>query len=155
MSISNHKHGMAEEPQARAATIQREADFAATREVVLRGLAAHNESRVGPRNAQPLALSLRDEAGTMVGGLVGELKWQWLYVDLFWIDEGHRGAGHGEALLAMAEQAARDFGARGVYLGTMSIQAPDFYPRMGYRECGRMDDYPVAGQTFHHFMKAL
>ncbi|AZO81690.1 hypothetical protein BLM15_23780 [Bosea sp. Tri-49] len=146
---------MAEEPQARGATIQREADFAATREVVLRGLAAHNESKVGPRNTQPLALSLRDEAGAMVGGLVGELKWEWLYVDLFWIDEGHRGAGHGEALLAMAEQAARDYGARGVYLGTMSIQAPDFYPRMGYRECGRMDDYPVAGQTFHHFMKAL
>ena len=32
---------------------------------------------------------------------------------------------------------------------------PGFYPRMGYRECGRMEDYPVAGQSFHHFMKAL
>lgn len=137
------------------ATIQREADVAATREAVVRGLSAHNEARVGPRKAEPLALSLRDENGAMVGGLIGELKWQWLYVDLFWIDEAHRGAGHGEALMAMAEQAARDYGARGVYLGTMSIQAPGFYPRMGYRECGRMEDYPVAGQTFHHFMKAL
>ncbi|WP_332682095.1 GNAT family N-acetyltransferase [Bosea sp. (in: a-proteobacteria)] len=137
------------------ATIQREADFAATREAVLRGLSAHNQAKVGPRNAQPLALSLRNEAGTMVGGLVGELKWEWLHVDLFWIDEAHRGGGHGEALLAMAEQAARDYGARGVYLGTMSIQAPGFYPRMGYRECGRMEDYPVAGQTLHHFMKTL
>lgn len=91
----------------------------------------------------------------MVGGLIGELKWEWLYVDLFWIDEAHRGAGHGEALLAMAEQAARDRGARGVYLSTMSIQAPGFYPRMGYRECGRMEGYPVAGQSFHHFMKTL
>lgn len=142
-------------PERQLASIQREADFAATREAVLRGLAAHNEAKVGPRNTQPLALSLRDEAGTIVGGLIGELKWEWLYVDLFWIDEGHRGAGHGEALLGMAEQAARDYGARGVYLGTMSIQAPGFYPRMGYRECGRMEDYPIAGQTFHHFMKAL
>ena len=137
------------------ATVQREADVAATREAVLRGLSAHNEARVGPRNTQPLALSLRDEAGAMVGGLVGELKWDWLYIDLFWIDEAHRGAGHGEALLAMAEQAARDHGARGVYLGTMSVQAPGFYPKMGYRECGRMADYPVAGECFHHFTKAL
>ncbi|TCR67277.1 GNAT family N-acetyltransferase [Bosea sp. BK604] len=145
----------AAEPAAGAATVQHEADFATTREVVLRGLSAHNEARIGPRNTQPLALSLRDEAGAMVGGLVGELKWEWLYVDLFWIDEAHRGAGHGEALLAMAEQAARDYGARGVYLATMSIQAPGFYPRMGYRECGRMEDYPVAGQRIHHFVKAL
>lgn len=145
----------AAEPAAGAATIQREADFAATREAVLRGLSAHNEARVGPRRTEPLALSLRNEAGTVVGGLIGELKWEWLYVDLLWIDEAHRGAGHGEALLAMAEQAARDHGARGVYLATMSIQAPGFYPRMGYREFGRMEDYPVAGQRIHHFVKAL
>lgn len=137
------------------ATIQREPDFAGTREAVLRGLSAHNEAKVGPRNTQPLAISLRDEAGAMIGGLVGELKWEWLYVDLFWIDEAHRGAGHGEALLAQAEQAARDYGARGVYLVTMSVQAPGFYARMGYRECGRMEDYPVAGQRLHHFTKAL
>jgi GNAT superfamily N-acetyltransferase len=142
-------------PEQCSVSIQRETDVAATREAVVKGLSAHNEARVGPRRTEPLALSLRDEAGTMVGGLIGELKWEWLYVDLLWVDEAHRGAGHGEALLAMAEQTARDHGARGVYLGTMSIQAPGFYPRMGYRECGRMEDYPVAGQTFHHFTKAL
>lgn len=155
MADSPQVQANAASPERQLASIQRETDFAGTREAVLRGLAAHNEARVGPRNTQPLALSLRDEAGTIVGGLVGELKWQWLYVDLFWIEEAYRGTGHGEALLGMAEQAARAYGARGVYLGTMSIQAPGFYPRMGYRECGRMEDYPVAGQTFHHFTKAL
>ncbi len=138
-----------------SATIQHEADVAATREAVVRGLSAYNEARVGPRRMQPLALSLRDEAGVIVGGLIGELKWEWLYVDLLWIDEAYRGAGHGEALLKMAEQAARDHGARGVHLATMSIQAPGFYPRMGYSEYGRMEDYPVAGQRIHHFVKAL
>ena len=126
-----------------------------TRAAVLRGLTAHNQSKVGPRNAKPLTLSLRDESGTIVGGLVGELKWEWLYVDLLWIDEAHRGGGFGEALMAQAEQEAREHGAKGVFLGTMSIQAPEFYPRLGYRECGRMENYPVAGQTLHHFTKAL
>ena len=126
-----------------------------TRAVIMRGLTAHNQARVGQRNTKPLTLSLRDDTGAIVGGLVGELKWEWLYIDMLWIDETQRGAGFGEALVRQAEQAAREHGAKGVYLGTMSIQAPEFYPRLGYRECGRMADYPVAGQTFHHFTKAL
>lgn len=126
-----------------------------TRAAVLRGLSGHNQSKVGPRNSKPVTISLRDDSGEIVGGLVGELKWEWLYVDLLWIDEHHRGAGLGEGLVAQAEQEAREHGAKGVYLATMSIQAPDFYPRLGYRECGRMENYPVAGQTLHHFTKAL
>jgi GNAT superfamily N-acetyltransferase len=137
------------------ATLQRETDTTATNEAVLRGLSDYNAASVGPRNSCPLAISLRDEAGTIVGGLIGELKWQWLHVDLLWIDDAHRGLGYGDRLMAMAEQEAREFGARGVYLSTMSLQAPDFYPRLGYRECGRMEDYPVVGQRVYHFAKRL
>ena len=136
------------------ATIQRETDIAETATAVLRGLSDYNAARAGPRNSRPLALSPRDEAGAIVGGLIGKLKWQWLHVDLLWIGDAHRGAGHGEALAA-AEEAARDHEARGVYLSTMSLQAPGFYPRLGYHECGRMEDYPIAGHRIHHFMKAL
>jgi len=132
-----------------------EPDQDETRAAVQRGLASHNQSRVGARNTKPLAISLRDADGTIVGGLVGELKWEWLHVDLFWIDESQRGTGRGAAMLAQAEREAREHGARGVHLSTMSIQAPEFYPKMGYRECGRMADYPVSGQTLHHFTKAL
>lgn len=136
-----------------AITVEPEQDE--TRAAVLRGLSAHNQVRVGSRNGTPLTISLRAVDGTILGGLVGELKWEWLHVDLFWIDESQRGSGQGAAIIAEAEQRARDYGARGVYLSTMSIQAPGFYPRLGYRECGRMENYPVAGQTLHHFTKAL
>lgn len=137
------------------ATLRREIDIAETKEAVIAGLSAYNAARVGPRNLEPLALSLRDEDGAIVGGLIGELKWQWLHVDLLWIDKAHRGRGHGEALVAMAEQAARDHGARGVYLSTMSIQAPDFYPKLGYIQYGVLENYPVAGERIHQFAKAL
>ena len=137
------------------ATLQRESDVAATREAVIAGLSAFNAARAGARNSEPLAISLRDDAGAIVGGLIGELKWEWLHIDLLWIDEAHRGAGHGEALVAMAENAAREHGASGVYLSTMSLQAPGFYPKFGYRQCGLMEDYPVAGHRIYHFAKAL
>jgi GNAT superfamily N-acetyltransferase len=137
------------------ATLRREIDVAETKDAVIAGLSAYNAAIIGPRNAEPLVLSLRDDTGSIVGGLVGELKWQWLYVDLLWIDEAYRGQGHGEGLIAMAEQAARDHGARGVYLATMSIQAPDFYPKLGYTQYGLLEDYPVAGHRIHQFAKAL
>ena len=69
------------------ATLQRESDVAATREAVVAGLSAYNAARVGPRNSEPLALSLRDDDGVIVGGLIGELKWEWLHIDLLWIDD--------------------------------------------------------------------
>ena len=137
------------------AMLQRETDIAETSEAVKAGLSAYNAARVGPRNSEPLAISLRDDDGTIVGGLIGELKWQWLHVDLLWIDEAHRGMGHGEALVMMAEAAARDHGARGVYLATMSLQAPDFYPKLGYAQYGVLEDYPVAGHRILQFAKAL
>ena len=47
------------------------------------GLSHHNAAVVGPRNSQPLpALSLRDDDGVIVGGLIGELKWQWLSISI-------------------------------------------------------------------------
>ena len=63
------------------ATLQRESDVAATREAVVAGLSAYNAARVGPRNSEPVALSLRDDHGVIVGGLIGELKWEWLHID--------------------------------------------------------------------------
>lgn len=49
--------------ESKRPTIQRETDFAATREAVLRGLAAHNEARVGPRNAEPWRSACATRAG--------------------------------------------------------------------------------------------
>lgn len=137
------------------ATIRREEDGAATREAVFRGLLAHNEAKVGPRNTKPLSLSLRDAEGNIVGGLVGELKWGWLHVDMLWVDEIIRGNGYGETLLATAEREAREHGATGIYLNTGSRQAPAFYEKLGYQEYGRLENYPVAGSSLHHFMKTL
>ena len=65
------------------------ADIAAVRA----GVMAHNDAAVGRALVQPLALYVRDESGTIRGGLVGYLAWQWLYVDLLWVDTPLRGRG--------------------------------------------------------------
>jgi GNAT superfamily N-acetyltransferase len=74
--------------------------------------------------------------------------------DLLWVKEEHRGQGHGQRLLALAEQEARQRGAKGAYLDTFSFQAPDFYRKKGYEVFGVMQDFPEGHQRYY-FRKQL
>lgn len=114
------------------------------RAVVSAGLMRHNDCFLPPdRERHPFALSLRDGTGAVVGGLVGEMRMDWLYVDLLWVDESLRGRGQGKALLDLAEAEARRRGATHMHLSTWSFQAPDFYKANGFTEFGRISDHPA------------
>lgn len=125
------------------------------KDAVGKGLTAHND-RFLPRARErtPFAASLRDDAGKIVGGLIGELRLDWLYVDWLWVDDSQRGGGHGAALMALAEQEARKAGKTHIILWTWSFQAPEFYRSLGYVECGRITDHPKGHEVFH-FVKRL
>ncbi|KGF70374.1 GCN5 family acetyltransferase [Hoeflea sp. BAL378] len=74
----------------------------------------------------------------LAGGLVGYSIQGWLYIKLLGVAETERGNGIGRALLAKAEEYARETGLVGVYLDTFEFQAPRFYKELGYTECGRL-----------------
>ena len=93
-------------------------------------------------NYKPLAIFLRDADNQIMGGLVGETCWQWLYVDVLWVHGSLRGAGYGEALLAAAEQQAMKRGCQYAYLDTFSFQAPEFYQKRGYIVFGELPNFP-------------
>ena len=44
-----------------------------------------NESQAGPRHTQRFALTIRDEGGKLLGGLVGEMFWTFLFVADLWV----------------------------------------------------------------------
>lgn len=112
------------------------------------GLMAFNESAVGPATITRLALYARDADGTIRGGLVGFLAWQWLSVDLLWVDQPLRGQGYGAALLAEAEAMAREAGCVAVRLDTYEFQARPFYERQGYSVYGELEGYPAGTRTY-------
>ena len=91
----------------------------------------------------PLAIALRSKGGRIDGGLVGHSVWGWLYVNFLWVAEELRGGGHGQRLLAAAENQAEQRGCHGVWLHTISFQAPAFYERQGYRKFGELSDMPT------------
>lgn len=60
-----------------------------------------------------------------------------------------RGHGLGAGLLATAEAEIRRRGCDRIAPNTHSFQAPDFYARFGYTECGRTLGYPHGHDDIH------
>lgn len=112
------------------------------RSAIWDGLRVYNEAHAGPAGTRPFAVFARDEAGRAVGGLHGDLRWDWLHVDNFWLPEALRGRGLGSALLRAAESLALDHGCVGSYLDTFEFQALPFYQRHGYTVFGVLDGFP-------------
>ncbi len=113
------------------------------------GLRAFNRRHMPPSDPEPLQILLRDEAGTIHGGLLATTRWHWLLVEILWVDDDHRGRGYGSALLGRAEAIARGRGCRRVALDTAEFQALGFYQKAGYRIFGTLEDRPPGWKTFY------
>jgi GNAT superfamily N-acetyltransferase len=118
------------------------------------GLRAFNDAQAGPATMTPFAFYVRDGAGETRGGLVGFLAWQWLTIDLLWLDEPLRGQGYGSALLEQAESFARAAGCMAARLDTYEFQARPFYERHGYTVFAVLEGYPAGTRTYY-LTKAL
>lgn len=118
------------------------------------GLDAYNIAQAGQQNFQRLCYALQGSDEGIVGGVLGEIYWEWLHIDLLWIKEELRGRGYGSQLLAAVEEGARQRGATNVFLDTFSFQAPDFYTKHGYRVFGELPDFPPGHQRYF-LMKVL
>ncbi|MFL5605250.1 MAG: GNAT family N-acetyltransferase [Gemmatimonadaceae bacterium] len=117
--------------------------------MVQAGLRAFNVARIGDPREEPVHIFVRDVHGAIVGGLLGHIRWRWLYVAKLWVDDAHRGAGSGSALMKAAEEHGRARGCIGVYLDTFEYQARPFYEKLGYSLFGTLEGYPPGYRQFH------
>src|SRR5436305_14341710 len=123
------------------ATITVERTIGTTKKAVLAGLAGYNHEHMGAQRLKGLAVSLKDRS-KIVGGVVGQIWTTVLFIQFFWIEQKHRGQGHGMKLIAAIEDEARRIGAVRSHVDTMSFQAPGFYRSCGYEDFGAIDGYP-------------
>jgi GNAT superfamily N-acetyltransferase len=135
------------------ARIQVDRHHAAARRKIVAGLIAYNAEKVGKSPYKALTITLR-ESRRIVGGVAGWTWKDWCLIDLLWIEAAHRGKGRGSALIDRAEAEARKRGAKYVFLDTFSFQAPGFYKKLGYKEFGRLKNFP-SGHSRHFFQKTL
>ncbi|MDA1080282.1 MAG: GNAT family N-acetyltransferase [Gemmatimonadetes bacterium] len=115
----------------------------AVRSAVFAGLRAFNEEHAGDSERRPLLVAAKDADERLIGGLVGETAWGWLFIDLLWVAESKRRNGVGRDLVARAEEEALQRGCIGAFLDTLDFQARPFYEKLSYTVFGVQDDYPI------------
>lgn len=119
-------------------------------EFVQARLREYNISKVGDDDHhRTLAIFLRDAEGPILGGLLGDTYWGWLYISILWIDERMRNQRYGEKLLSAAEQVAIQRGCTHAHLETMSFQALPFYIKQGYTVFGVLENLPVGHKKYY------
>jgi GNAT superfamily N-acetyltransferase len=122
--------------------------------VVREGLLQFNRAVIGDPEETPLGVFVRDGSGRVVGGLLGHVKWKWLYVAKLWLPDELRGRGVGTRVMREVEQYARRRACHGIYLDTFEYQALPFYEKLGYEQFGVLEGYPP-GYRQYHLRKAL
>lgn len=115
---------------------------AGTFDAIFHALDACSLDLIGPMRPRLLVVPIRDDAGTVAGGLWGCTLFQWLHVQLLFIPEALRGRGVGSALMRVAETEARNRDCVGSHVTSFSFQAAPFYEKLGYTAFGQLDDYP-------------
>jgi GNAT superfamily N-acetyltransferase len=100
------------------------------------------------------AFVVRDDAGSVVCGVGGHIKWDWMYVQHLIVAPELRGKGAGRELMQRAEELARSKGVVGMHLKTLGYQAKDFYLKCGFEVNGVIEDMPK-GTSHYTLVKRL
>ncbi len=118
---------------------------------VMAGMRAFNNAAVPGLRSQKITAAIRDDAGTLHGGVIGRLAGDSVYMEVVWNDDAVRGTGLGTAMMRLVEDEAKRLGAREAWLYTMSFQARPFYEKLGYSQFAEL---PWLGGTHaRHFMR--
>ena len=76
------------------------------------------------------------------------------HIDVLWIDENHRGEGHGSRLMSAIETYGTAHGHPLIYLETASFQALPFYEGLGYEIFGELPEISE-GHTLFFLKKVI
>lgn len=121
--------------------------------VVARGMRDHALAQIAGNESPPFACFAR-EGRVIVGGAVGRIILNRLFVELLWVEASRRDEGLGTALLTALEQRARESGCADALLETLSTDAARLYTSAGYRLRAEVPDY-IPGFAKRVFVKAL
>jgi len=108
------------------------------------GIEEFTQAIVGETGRHELSYLLRDEHGSVKGGVQGNYdNFGWLWIDSLWVCKTMRGLGHGIELLKTIEGEAKKNGITNSHLTSFSHQAAHFYVKQGYEVFGELEDYPT------------
>ena len=93
-----------------------------------------------PRDKE-FSVFLKDNTGSIFGGIQAHFDRVSVYIEIFWIDENFRRQGYGKKLLEAAEQEAIKQGCIASIVDTLGFQAEVFYLKNGYERMSEIKNY--------------
>lgn len=98
---------------------------------------------------QKLSILVEDEERTTIGGIYGDLSFDWLHIHLLWVHSHYRGRDIGTKLLRLIEQAAVSKQIHWSHLETADFMALDFYLKHGYEIFAELEGKPPGGKWYY------
>jgi GNAT superfamily N-acetyltransferase len=124
------------------------------KQVIRDNLGVYSLLAAGQEEYYSLSVFLRDENEEILGGVLGEIWGQWLFLSHVWLAAPLRRSGYGRQLLSTAEHYATEKGCHNVWLTTHSFQARPFYEKLGYEVFSQLDEFPP-GHKLYFLKKKL
>ncbi|MCK6074565.1 GNAT family N-acetyltransferase [Paenibacillus silvae] len=128
-------------------------DSAYVRQQLIAYNAGHVDEALRDRYEE-LHFHIRNETGQIVAGVLSTLCWNWVELDILWVNANERHKGYGTQLLLEVERLAREKGCDFIMLNTFSYQAPEFYRKHGYQLMTMIENAPT-GHQHYYFKKDL
>jgi len=90
-----------------------------------------------------------------VGGIYGHFQFEYLFINVLFVDKKYRGKRIASKLMHMIETEAVKRGVTNIYLTTFEFQALGFYKKRGYEVVMKIEDFPkgFAEYTLYRNMK--
>ena len=86
--------------------------------------------------------------GQFVGGIYGNFKYDYLFINVLYVKEKYRGRNIATKLMDLIEKEAAKRGFQNLYLTTFEFQALGFYKKRGYKKVMEIYDYPKGFKEF-------
>jgi len=83
-----------------------------------------------------------------VGGIYGNFQFDYLFINVLFVDKKYRGRRIASKLMQLIESEALKRGVHNLYLTTFEFQALNFYKKRGYKVIMEIEDYPKDFKEF-------
>jgi len=118
---------------------------------ILQQLVAYNNSQVPYNHDTPfMHINRCVKAGDkIIGGIISEIYWNVLHVEILWVKDEYRHQGYATALLTYVESIAKVKGCKICHLDTFDFQAKGLYEKLGYTVFGVLEDCPEGHRRYY------
>lgn len=95
------------------------------------------------------------DGDNVVGGILAEIFWGVLSIDILWVEESSRNKGYASALIKDVENIAKENNCKISLLDTFDFQARGFYEKLGYIVFGVLEDCPEGHKRYYMAKKLV